>query len=150
MAGNLGEVNLNDVPDSDVIPAGEYRLICTKAELATSTNGKYDMVKLQWSVGSGEFQNRVVFDQMIIKTTASDANAKQAVAIGHRRLKAMCLAVGVDKPNDTADFVGKKCNAAVIIAKSDEYGDRNEVRKYKPANNAPQPASGTATGKGEW
>jgi hypothetical protein len=83
---------------------------------------------------NGEYQNRKVWDRLNL----INPNAK-TVEIAKGTLSAICRAVGVLTPQDSSDLHGKPLRIKVTVRKSDEYGEQNEVKAYKPRLAGPAP-----------
>lgn len=135
---DLGGFDATQVaPNSfDVLPAGEYEAIIVASEVkATSTGGK--MLKLELQILNGEFQNRKVWDNINL-WNASD----KAVQIARGTLSAICRAVGVMTPKDSAELHNKPLRIKVAVRKSEEYGEQNQIKAYTPRHNGKDNAYG--------
>ena len=134
MSGNLSGFNANNVePQSfDVLPAGEYEAVITASQVKPTSKGDGKFLELQLQVINGQFQNRVLFDRLNLWNPSD-----KAVQIAQGTLSSICRAVGVLTPNDSADLHNKPLRVKITVRKSDEYGDRNEVKAYKPRNGKP-------------
>jgi hypothetical protein len=75
----------------------------------------------------GQYQNKHLFDRLNLQN-ASD----QAVQIARGTLSAICRAVGVMTPKDSSELHNKPLRVKVTVKKSDDYGEQNEVKAYKP------------------
>jgi hypothetical protein len=128
----------------DVLPAGEYDVAIVSSEVkATSdNNGKY--LKLELQVLNGQFQNRKIWDNLNIW----NQNA-QAVQIAKGTLSAICRAVNVLTPQDSAELHNKPLRIKVAVKKDPEYGDKNVVKAYKSREVQPGPAAPPAAGQPE-
>ena len=122
------------------IPAGEYDAIIIASDKKPTAKGDGAYIKLELQILSGEFQNRKVWDQLNIW----NPNDK-AVQIAKGTLSAICRAVGVMTPKDTAELHNKPLKIKVTVAKDPKYGEKNEVKAYKPRNGTtttPPPSGG--------
>lgn len=133
---DLGGFNANDVaPTSfDVVPNGEYDVIITSSAMKPTKDGGGKFLELELQILAGECQNRKLWDRLNLE----NANAK-AVQIARGTLSAICRAVGVMTPRDSSELHNKPLRAKVIVKKDDEYGERNEIKAYKPRHAAPPP-----------
>lgn len=113
----------------DPIPAGEYDAIIADSELKKTTKGNGEYLKLKLQVLNGQFQNRIVFDNLNIHNPNEKA---QQIARGN--LSAICRAVGVLTPKDSSELHNKPLKIKLAIEKDEEYGDKNIVKAYKPRN----------------
>jgi hypothetical protein len=125
----------------DVLPAGEYEIVITSSVLKNTSTGAGQYLELEMQVLTGEYQNRKLWDRLNIRNQSVKA---QQIALG--TLSAICRAVGVLTPKDSSELHGKPLRAKVVVKHDDEYGDKNEVKAYKPRQNgavysAPAPAS---------
>lgn len=132
---NLNDLNFNAQNEEpagfDVLPAGEYDVVITNSEVKpTSTGGK--MLKLQLQVMNGQYQNRLLFDNLNLWN-----NSQKAVQIARGTLSAICRAVNILTPQDSSELHGKPLRVKVVIEKSDEYGEQNRVKAYKPREAGP-------------
>ncbi len=139
MNGNLSGFDAGAVQPNqgfDVLPAGEYDVCIVSSAIETTAKGDGKFLKLELQVLNGEFQNRRVFDRLNLWNPSAKA---QEIARG--TLSAICRAVGVLTPNDSSDLHNKPLRVKVTVRKSDEYGEQNEVKAYRPRNGQPQVAT---------
>ena len=118
----------------DVLPAGEYRAALVESKREPTKSGTGEMLKLTFQVLGGEYQNRKVFDRINIK----NASAK-AQEIGRGQLSALCRAVNVLTPRDTAQLHNRELIIKLAVSDDPQYGKRNEVKAYKAVKPAPSP-----------
>ena len=137
---DLGEVfNANEVEPNkgrDVLPAGEYAVVIVESEKKAAKTGNGDYVSLTLQVAKGEHQNRKLFDQINLWN-----KSEQTRQIARGTLSAICRAVGVLTPKDTAELHNRLLLAKVTIEDGGDYGKQNRIVAYKPmpAAVAPQP-----------
>lgn len=122
----------NAVPPAEpfeVFPVGWYSAIITESDVKGTKDGKGKYIKLRWDVCDGEYQGRIVWQQITLK----NANAK-AEEIGARERSALCFATGVSA-GDTAEWHNIPCKILVKIepAKGD-YPVKNVIKGIKPIN----------------
>ena len=122
----------------EVIPAGEYDVIIVASKVETTKKGDGRLVNLELQILSGEFQNRKLFDRLNLWNPS-----EMAVKIARGTLSAICRAVNVLTPRDTAELHGKPLRVKVTVSDSPEYGKRNEVKGYMPRNGGPQSSGST-------
>ena len=108
------------------IPAGEYEVIITESkwESTKKGNGKFLTLKLQ--VLNGEHQNRVLFDRLNLVNPS-----QQAVQIAKGTLSAICRAVGILTPNDSAELHNRPLRVSVKVRTDPERGQQNDIAGYK-------------------
>ena len=129
MSGNLSGFDANNVQPAEgfsAIPAGDYPVIITESELKTTKAGTGKYLKLKLQILSGQFQNRVLFDNLNIQNPSEVAQQ-----IGQGTLSAICRAVGVLTPKDSAELHNKPMMATVKIGKDQNGNPQNEVKGYK-------------------
>lgn len=129
MSGNLSGFDAGQVaPNSfDVLPAGEYEAVIVTSTVEQTSKGDGKYLKLELQVLNGEFQNRKVWDRLNLWNPSA-----KAVEIAKGTLSAICRAVGVLTPQDSSDLHNKPLRIKVTVRKSDEYGDQNEIKAYRP------------------
>ena len=130
MNGNLSGFNAETVEpagDFSPLPAGDYPVIITSSELKTTKagTGKYLSLKLQ--VLNGQFQNRVLFDNINIQNPNETCQQ-----IGQATLSSICRAVKVLTPQDSSELHNKPLTAIVKIGKDQNGNPNNDVKGYKP------------------
>lgn len=112
----------------DPLPAGSYNAIIIDSDmLPTKAGGQY--LKLTFQVIDGPYQNRMFWDQLNL------FNSNQtAVDIAQRTLSAICHAVGVYQlpGGDTSVLFNRPLTARLVVKQDPQYGDKNEVKGYKP------------------
>lgn len=120
------------------IPAGEYDVIIidSKMKPTKANTGRYLELTLQ--VLNGPFQNRQLWDRLNL----FNPNEK-AVQIAKGTLSAICRAVGVMTPKDSAELHNRPLRCRVVGTKDQNGNPSNEVKGYKPRDGqqAPQPAA---------
>lgn len=139
--GNLAGFNAADVAPNDgfdVLPAGEYDVAIVASSVETTKKGDGRFLKLELQVLNGPYQNRRCFDRLNLW----NPNA-QAVQIAQGTLSSICRSVGVLTPRDSSDLHNKPLRVKLVVKKSDEYGESNEVKRYS-SRNAGGPGLGPA------
>lgn len=153
---DLSGFNAEDVEPQgsfEPIPAGWYTCMVTDSEFKPTKNGNGEYLQLRLDVIEGEHENRVLFDRLNLN------NPNQtAVEIAQRQLSAICRAVGVMTPQDSADLHDKPMKVKVGIRPAGNgYEASNEVKAYEAAETggstsapAPATASGGGAAKKPW
>jgi len=139
---DLGGFNAHNVAPNegfDVIPAGEYDAVIVASEVKPTTSGNGRYLKLEIQILNGQYQNRKLWDNLNIWNSS-----EEAVKIAKGTLSAICRAVNVMSPNDSAELHNKPLRIKVAIAKSAEYGDQNKIKAYKSRNVAPPSPAATS------
>jgi hypothetical protein len=117
------------------IPAGDYIAQVTESSIKPTKSGTGMILNLTWTVLSGQFANRKVFDRINIQNQNPEAEK-----IGQRQLSAVCHAAGVLKLQDSNQLHGRPCTITVKIRKDEQWGDSNEVKGYAQASGQPAAA----------
>lgn len=118
------------VPDYDTLPAGDYECVIESVTIKSWDDGdQYFSILL--SILSGKFQGRKLFDS---PTYASRDEESEKMKYGQRRIKQLCLAVGLERISDTDQLVNRSLVAKVNVYKpKDESKEpRNAVSRYLP------------------
>lgn len=137
----FNSANVEPQQSFEPVPKAWYDLAIESCELKPTKAGTGSYLSLQLKVQGGEFNNRTVFDMI----TYSNPNA-QAVEIGHRKLSALCRAVGIVELKST-DMLLNRIVAAKVgikIDKTGEYDPQNDIKEYKSASAATAPVVGNA------
>ncbi len=119
----------NSVPDTNLLKKGTYSAILNKAEQATSNAGA-PMLKLEYTIPVSEVQEQgfsnpfKVFDIVMLNHSAQMCKVKE---------KQFVRAFGLDGKDFAylQSLVGKAVKAT-LNPKTDEYGEKMEVRGYTP------------------
>lgn len=154
--GNFDATKVDPNVGFDAMPAGEYTVIITASDRVGTKNGNGSYLKLEMQVVNGKFQNRKLWDNLNL----DNPNA-QAVQIARGTLSAICRAVGVLTPKDSAELHNRPLLAKVVVEKDPTYGEKNVVKSYKaigattpataPTNGSPAPvAAATAPAARPW
>lgn len=142
MTGNMGDLNFNAAevePGSgfDPLPAGEYDVAIVASERKPNSKGTGSYLKLELQVLTGQFQNRKLWQNLNI-----DNPSEEARKIARGELSAICRAVNVMNPKDSAELHNKPFKVKVTIrpAKGD-YDASNRVTPIDTKRTAASPAS---------
>ena len=112
--------------DFEVIPAGDYPAVIVKSESKPTKDGTGERLNLQLQILDGKYQNRTLFDGLNVKNKSA-----QCQQIGRGQLKAICIAVNVPDPNDSAELHNKPLMISVKVGVDDKGNPRNEIKGYK-------------------
>lgn len=116
-----------------LIPRGEYYAVIVKSEKKATNAGDGHYLSLEFQVLSGEFQNRKLWTNLNLWNKNSEA-----VQIAKGDMSAICRAVGVMTPKDSAELHNKPLKLSVAIKKNKGSGeDENRIVGYKSRNGAP-------------
>lgn len=135
--------NANEVEPNagfDPIPAGKYIAAITKTEMKPTKNGSGNYLELTFTVLDGEYRNRTVWARLCL----NHPNA-QTVKIARGELSAICRAVGVMTPRDSAELHNIPLQITVRCKKRKDTDEiTNEIKGYAPksaATGVPQQAA---------
>ena len=145
----LDEVfTLDSVPASttnyDALPAGLYEATIANAEIKDSkSGGKY--INVRYDITGPSHAGRVVFGMI----TIANANPK-AEEVGRQQLGDLIRAIGLDKLADTDQLIGGQLIIKLDVETSEQYGEQNRVRGFRPANKASKTAAAATTNTPPW
>jgi Protein of unknown function (DUF669) len=117
-------------PEISLLPAGKYPAEIEDAQVGPTKNGNGQAVNLKWRIVDGEYENRVVFQSILITHTS-----EQAQKIGRGMFKDICFSCGLTgKMTDLEVLKFKKCLIRVGVEKNKDgqYPDKNRVTRVDP------------------
>ena len=126
---NLETLNLNVEEESkeaskfDVLPAGDYNVIVSQAEMKDNKSGNGQYVSVTVEVIDGDLQGRLLWHNFNVQNANPTAEK-----IGRAELASLCKAIGVANPKDTDDLKDKPFVARVGFDKKDP--SRNVVKAF--------------------
>ena len=137
--------NANEVEPSkafDPIPAGKYVAVITDSEMKETRAGTGRYLQVEFEITDGEFAGRKLWSRLNIE----NQNA-EAVRLARADLSAICRAVNVLTPNDSADLHNLPLVIKVHCRKDKNTGEiTNDIRGYESkANYKPEPKQAPAT-----
>lgn len=107
---------------------GWYEARIHTAELAeTKAGGR--VIKIRYDILGPTGQGRVVFGSITLR----NANPI-AIQIGDQQRADLVAAAGIGSLTDTDQLVGCAVQIKLAVRRSEEYGDSNDVRGYKPTS----------------
>jgi hypothetical protein len=123
----------------ELVPKGKYTAEVVDAAIVDIKSGRGQMLKLTWVISGGDYDDRRIFQQIIVQHDSPDA-----MKFGRQRIKDLCDACGIrEKVTDVSGFLHKPCEIAVGIEedKNGQYDPKNIVRRIRPlvVLNAPLP-----------
>ena len=131
--------------DFEPIPAGKYLAVVTESEMKPTKAGNGQYLQLTFEVLDGPYKGRKLWARLNL----DNPNA-QAVQIARAELSAVCRAVGVLAPKDSAELHDLPLVIHVKCRKREDTGEiTNEIRGYArketppPASNASPQANST-------
>lgn len=124
--------NATDLPESQStgeflpLPEGWYDATINGAELKTTKAGNGQYIAVQYSIIGPTHQGRVVFGNLNIR----NPNVK-AEEIGRQQLGEIMRAINLASVSDTDQLIGGSLSIKLSIRKSEQYGDSNDVTRFK-------------------
>ena len=129
----------------EAIPSGTYAAIITESAMKPTKRGDGEYLQLTLQIIDGEHSGRKLFDRLNL----NNPNAT-AVDIAQRTLSAICHAVGVMQPQDSAELHDIPMQVKVGVEKNATDGtNSNGIKGDATAGNgkpAPRAAAPAATG----
>ena len=114
-----------------LLPAGKYKAQIVTATVGPTKNGKGQAVSLTWTITEGEYENRLVFQNILIQHESEEAQR-----FGRKKFKDVCSSCSITSPVTDLDvLLYKPCVISVKIRKDKDgqYEDKNEVARVSPA-----------------
>ena len=140
---SLSGFDASTVPEQEsfsALPEGQYVVIATASEMKATKNGQGQFLQVTFEVLDGAQKGRKLWARLNL------VNGNQtAVDIANRELAAICRAVGVIKPNDSAELHNRPLLVTVAVEVDDRKREGNTIKKYEAVNAAGAMASPAAT-----
>ena len=142
MSADLTGFDASQVPEQQeftALPEGQYVMIATGSEWKATKAGTGQYLQFVHEVLDGPFKGRKVWARLNLQ------NPNQtAVDIANRELAALCRAVGVIKPANSAELHNKPFLATVGIEVDDRRRESNSIKKYEAVGGAAPQAAPSA------
>lgn len=126
---HLNNFNANEVEpttDFDPIPAGTYVAVITDSQMKPTKDGMGEYLELTFQVLEGEYKGRLLWARLCLNHS-KEITAK--IARGH--LSAICRAVGVLTPRDSAELHNLPLVVKVALKKRTDNGElTNELKAF--------------------
>ena len=140
--------NANEVEPSrelDPIPAGKYVAVIVDSEMKDTRAGTGRYLQLEFEITDGEYAGRKLWARLNIENPKAEA-----VRMARADLSAICRAVNVLTPNDSADLHNLPLVIKVHVRKDKNTGEiSNEIRGYESkAAYRPEPKQSPAAPAG--
>jgi hypothetical protein len=129
--------NHEPLTEFEAIPAGKYLAAITNSEMKPTKAGTGHYLELTFQVLEGEYKNRNLWARLNL-----DNPNPVAVKIAQGELSALCRAIGIMAPKDSAELHDLPLVVSVKCKKREDTGDMtNEIKGYakKEAAVASQP-----------
>jgi len=131
---DLAGFDASQVPEQQefsAIPAGQYVVIATASEEKATKTGTGSYLQFTFEVLDGPYKGRKLWARLNLRNPNTTA-----VEIAQRELGAICRAVGVIKPAQSAELHNKPLMVEVDVEKDDRDRQNNVIKKYMPASGA--------------
>jgi Protein of unknown function (DUF669) len=122
--------NEEGTPPLSLLPKGKYKAEITDATVGPTKNGKGQAVSLTWTITEAEYENRLMFQRILI-----EHESEEAQKFGRMKFRDVCAACGLTGVvTDLDPLCYKPCIITVVVRKDKEgqYEDKNEVSKVAP------------------
>ena len=127
LTNTIRKEDLPEMDDFSPIPAGDYNVVITKADLKNTKSGEGNYINLSLKVEGGEFNGKNVFSMITIRNKSTIAEE-----IGHKNLNSLMSALNLEELCDTDQLLGGQLAVSVKIKEaSDGYDAKNEIKSYK-------------------
>ena len=127
---NLNGFDANQVePRSsfDPIPTGKYVAVISESELKTTKSGDGQYLQLTFDIIDGKYKGRKLWTRLNL----NNPNTK-TVQIARGELSAICRAVGVMQPRDSAELHNLPLSIKVVCKNRKDTGEIvNEIKGYE-------------------
>lgn len=129
---SLNGFDASQVPEQmefTALPEGQYVVIATASEMKPTKNGQGQFLQFTFEVLDGPMKGRKVWARLNL------INSNQtAVDIAQRELGAICRAVGIIKPDDSAELHNKPLLITVAVEIDERKREGNVIKKYEALN----------------
>ena len=126
---NLNGFDANNVPaqqEFSALPEGLYNAIITNTQEKPTKTGTGSYLELAMEILDGPYKGRKLWDRLNLN------NPNQtAVEIAQRALGAICRAVVVPRPNDSAELHNRPLRIKVAVELDDRKRESNTIKKYE-------------------
>lgn len=127
--------------DFEPIPAGKYQAVITDSEMKPTRAGTGSYLQLTFQVIDGPYANRLLWARLNL-----DNPNETARKIAQGELSAICRAVGVMAPKDSAELHNLPLVINVRCEKRTDTGEiTNEVKGFSKKESPPAETNGATT-----
>jgi hypothetical protein len=130
-----------EMQNFEAIPAAPYVMMITESEMKPTKDNTGQYLQLVSEVLDGPYKGRKLW----IRLNLVNKN-QTAVDIAKRELAAVCKAVGIITPQDSAELHNRPFIATVTVKAGREGKQENSITKYEPVSGIPAPAQHFQTG----
>jgi hypothetical protein len=120
----------------DLLPVGEYVAQVVEASVEQPKSGDGHYVKLVWKVVEGEYEGRQLWQRVTYVHSSP-----QAVEIGRKTLKDLCVALGINEHIESVEpflFKTARIKVGIEVDKNGQYDDQNRIKRILPLASTPK------------
>lgn len=117
------DIDTDDLPDSDAVPAGQYRVRIDEVDGPHEDKNHVKFVKVSFTVINGDYVNRK-FKENYVPLTKEGARASTLKKIMR------CVSFAGTKLRTTDDLVGYEGDVVVKVRVTEDFGDQNQIASY--------------------
>jgi hypothetical protein len=136
---NVQELPKGEGGNYEPLPAGWYAASITAAEIKPTKAGTGEYISVRYDIVGPSHQGRVVFGTFNIRNASPKAEE-----IGQQQLGELMTAINLPQLSDTDQLIGSNVQIKLAVERSEQYGDKNQVKAYKAAAGAMSAASPAA------
>ncbi|MBW7905297.1 MAG: DUF669 domain-containing protein [Phycisphaerae bacterium] len=145
---NFNATDVDPAVGFDPIPAGKYLAAITESEMKATKSAGGQYLQLTLQILEGEYKGRLLWARLNL----DNPNAT-TVKIARAELSAICRAVGVMSPKDSAELHNLPLVISVGVKPRKDNGEpSNVIKGYAKREAAARPATTNASsnGKAPW
>jgi hypothetical protein len=143
---NFNANNVEPAADFDPIPAAKYVAVITNSEFKPTKNGSGNYLELTFQVIEGQYKGRLIWARLNL-----EHQNEMTSKISRGQLAAICQAVGVMTPKDSAELHNLPLVISVKLKKRSDTGElTNEIKGYSKRETATAPAAQPKSNVAPW
>ena len=126
------EEGFGDVPDYDIIPAGNYRAVVYKGEVRTAgedaKHPKSQYIAWEFNILTEGYEKRKQWTNTSLVPEARGLLKRFLKGVGYtdEELNTQGFTLDID------EIVGRECMLSVRVTDSEQYGKQNKVQRVMP------------------
>jgi len=118
--------------DFGLLPKGDYRMAITDSTVKAANSGNGNYLKLEIQVTDGAYANRKLWENLNLWH-----RDHKTMTIAQGTFSAICRAVGVMTPRDSAELHNREFIGSVYQKKNKQTGElENKIGKFSPISMA--------------
>lgn len=142
---NFNAIDVEPNVGMEAVPAGKYIAVITESQMKPTKSGNGYFLELTFEIIEGEYKGRKVWARLNL-----DNPNQEAVKIARGELSALCRAVNVMQPKDSAELHNLPLEISVKCKKRDDNDEiTNEIKGYAPKGSSSNPAAPAAQKKAD-